>query len=208
LGRSGEGSGVVKHHAFVSNDRGTTWRDIVVADVAIGEACVAAGCSSDYYIGHGAVAADAEGDLVFLYDGATEAFGPQRIYAKRSTNGGRTWSAAVALSVTGENATSPAVEQVGNGDVRAWYMQTAHGDDADAWNVWFRSSRNGGRTWSAPIKISDATGGADYKTPDGFLEVYGDYGEIVITNTGKTVAAWGEGFSWIGPGGTWINRQV
>ena len=38
-------------------------------------------------------------------------------------------------------------------------------------------------------------------------EVYGDYGEIAVTNAGKTVATWGEGFSYTGPGGTWFNVQ-
>jgi hypothetical protein len=58
------------------------------------------------------------------------------------------------------------------------------------------------------VKISDATSGADYKTPDGFLDVYGDYGEIDVTSAGKTIGVWGEGFSWIGPGGSWFNREA
>jgi hypothetical protein len=63
-------------------------------------------------------------------------------------------------------------------------------------------------TWSAPVKVSDApAGAAGYVGADGFAEVYGDYGEIAVTNTGKTVAAWGEGFSYTGPGGTWFNVQ-
>jgi hypothetical protein len=66
---------------------------------------------------------------------------------------------------------------------------------------------DGGATWAAAVKISDLGTGAPYKTANGFLEVYGDYGEIAITNTGKTIATWGEGFSWTGPGGAWINRQ-
>jgi hypothetical protein len=41
----------------------------------------------------------------------------------------------------------------------------------------------------------------------GFNEVYGDYGEAGITNEGKTIANWGEGFSWTGPGGVWFNRK-
>ena len=45
------------------------------------------------------------------------------------------------------------------------------------------------------------------RNPIGFAEIYGDYGEMGITNTGKTFAAWGEGFSYTGPGGTWINVQ-
>jgi hypothetical protein len=58
------------------------------------------------------------------------------------------------------------------------------------------------------VKISDAVSGADYKNPAGFLEFYGDYGEVAITNTGKTIAVWGEGFSWTGPGGAWFARQA
>jgi hypothetical protein len=50
--------------------------------------------------------------------------------------------------------------------------------------------------------------GAEYKTEDGYLDVYGDYGEIDVTNSGKTIAVWGEGFSWIGPGGSWFNREL
>jgi hypothetical protein len=57
------------------------------------------------------------------------------------------------------------------------------------------------------VKISDATSGAGYKSAAGYQETYGDYGEIGVTNTGKTFAAWGEGFSWSGPGGVWFNLQ-
>src|SRR5204863_330360 len=82
-----------------------------------------------------------------------------------------------------------------------WYMQTADGDNPDAWNVWYRSSTDGGTTWTAPVKIDDApAGAAGYVGADGFAEIYGDYGEIAVTNTGKTFAAWGEGFSYTGPG--------
>jgi hypothetical protein len=74
--------------------------------------------------------------------------------------------------------------------------------------VWYRSSADGGKTWTAPVNISDASGGAVYKETDGFREPYGDYGEMGITSTGRTIAAWGEGRSYIGPGGVWINRQI
>ena len=87
-------------------------------------------------------------------------------------------------------------------------MQTAHGDAPNTWNVWYCSSPDGGRAWTRPVKLSDATSGAAYKSVDGFDEVYGDYGQICITNEGKTSAAWGEGLSWIGPGGVWVNSQL
>ena len=45
------------------------------------------------------------------------------------------------------------------------------------------------------------------RPPAGFVELYGDYGEIAITNLGKAVAVWGEGASYTGPGGVWVNRE-
>jgi hypothetical protein len=205
----GQGSspeGVVQHHAFVSTNQGTSWQNVVVDTVEIGEACVADGCSSDFYLGHSGVSADAAGNLVLVYDGATTPGGQQLAFARRSTNGGLTWSARTPLSTIGEHATGPVVESRGAGDVRVWYAQT-NGDSHDAWNIWYRSSTDGGVTWTAAVKISDASTGADYKSADGFLEFYGDYGEIAITSAGKTIGTWGEGFSWTGPGGTWFNRQ-
>ena len=205
-GTGGSAVGVVEHRAFVSTNTGASWTNVLVDTVPVGEPCTAEGCGSDFYLGHSAVSSDASGNLVYVYDGATVDQGPQTIWARRSTDGGLNWSARTALSVAGEEATSPTVEGLGGGDFRSWYMQTA-GGNVDAWNVWYRTSSNGGSTWSAPVKISDAASGASYKTPQGFLEVYGDYGEIAITNTGKTVGVWGEGTSYNGPGGVWINVQ-
>ncbi len=199
--------GMVQQRAFVSKDHGATWTNVLVDTVPIGEPCTAAGCTSDFYLGHSGVSTDANGTLSYVYDGATVDQGPQRIWVRRSTDDGLTWGSRTALSVAGEEATSPTVEATGNGDIRVWYMQT-NGNDTDAWNVWYRSSKDGGTTWTAPVKISDATGGAAYKTPQGFQEVYGDYGEIAITSAGKTFGVWGEGTSWTGPGGVWWNLQT
>jgi hypothetical protein len=85
-------------------------------------------------------------------------------------------------------------------------MQTT-GSDVDAWNVYYRRSTDGGATWSAAVDISDASSGAPYKSAAGFLEVYGDYGEMAITSAGKSIAVWGEGTSYTGPGGVWFNRE-
>jgi hypothetical protein len=204
-----EGGSEIWHHAIISRDKGATWQNVVVAKVANGEACVAAGCGPDFYTGQTSVVSDASGHLVFAYEGATVDGGPQRVYISRSSNGGRTWTAGQPVSVNGENATGPRLASSGGGNVRMWYMQTSGGDDPDAWNVWYRTSSDGGSTWSAPVKLNDAPGGAaGYVNADGsFEEVYGDYGEIAVTASGKTIATWGEGFSWTGPGGTWFNIQ-
>jgi hypothetical protein len=201
-------SGEVWHHAVISRDKGETWENVVVAKVPQGEFCVADGCGPDFYAGQTSVVSDAPGHLVFAYEGPTVAGGPQRVYVSRSSNSGRTWTQGVPLSVAGENATQPRLASSGGDNVRIWYMQTADGDNPDAWNVWYRSSSNGGQSWSTPVKISDApAGAAAYINEDGFDEVYGDYGEIAVTNTGKTVATWGEGLSYTGPGGSWFNIQ-
>jgi len=202
--------GEVWHHAVISRDRGATWEDNVVAKVPVGEACVAAGCKPDFYIGQTSVVSDAPGHLVFAYEGPAVGGSPQRVYVATSSDEGRTWSAGKPLSVSGEDATQPRLASSGGGNVRMWYMQTSGGDDPDAWNVWYRSSTNGGASWSSPVKIDDASpgGGAPgYINANGFAEIYGDYGEIAVTNTGKTFATWGEGFSYTGPGGTWFNVQ-
>jgi hypothetical protein len=198
----------IEHHVFISRDKGATWEDELVATVNPGVVCDAAGCGPDFYVGHTALAVDAGGAVVLLYDGATTGGGLQTISAVRSTDAGRSWSAPVALSKAGENSTAPAVESGAAGDVRAWYYETSGGGNDDAWNVWYRRSSDGGLTWTAAVNISDAGGGAAYKTPAGFLEVYGDYGEVAITSAGKTIATWGEGISWTGPGGCWINREL
>lgn len=194
--------GIVKQHLFVSRDRGTTWENVVMDKVHLGPPCTTAGCYGDFHSGHSGLSADEDGDLVYVYDGAVESGGPQRAWVRTSTDAGRTWSERVGLSRPGVHTTGPVVDAKGNGDFRSWYAEQ---NDTDRWNVYYRRSTDGGATWSPSVLLSDATSGAKYKNADGFLEFYGDYGEIAITSQGKTIGVWGEGFSWIGPGGVWFN---
>ena len=210
LDYSGPGSSLVGQaqvNVLRSTNSGASFTASVVDTVELAPDCTAAGCTPDYYPGHSAITADSAGTLVLLYDGATASKGNETIWSRRSTDGGATWSARQAISTAGEMADFPAAEARGAGDVRAYYMQT-NGGSFDAWNVWYRASTDGGVTWAAPVKISDVTAGATYKTANGFLEPYGDYGEAAITNTGKFIGIWGEGNSYTGPGGVWFNRQT
>jgi hypothetical protein len=195
--------GPVQIHAITSDDGGLTWTDVVVDTVELGVPCTSEWCYADYYDGHAAIAADRDGDLVIAYDGARTAGGPRRIWVRSSTDGGLTWSARTAISPRGVNAGFPAAVGAGDDRVRLWFMDQRTG----RWNVWYRRSSDLGATWSDPVRISDATSGTAYKDADGFTEVYGDYGEIGITSTGRTVAVWGEGASYRGPGGAWFNRE-
>ncbi|HEY0390014.1 MAG TPA: sialidase family protein [Gaiellales bacterium] len=201
--------GEIWHHAIISRDNGANWQNVVVAKVPVGEPCTSEGCGPDFYTGQTSVVTDGQGDLVFAYEGPGAALGPQRVYISVSTDEGRTWSAGQAVSANGENATGPRLASSGSGgDARIWYMQTSGGDGAGSWNVWYRSSQNGGRSWSSPVEIDDAPAGATgYVNARGFDEIYGDYGEMSVTSAGKSIAVWGEGFSYLGPGGTWFNVQ-
>ena len=108
----GQGStpeGVVQHHTFVSTNQGATWTNVLVDSVELGEPCIAAGCYSDFYMGHNGVSADASGNLVIVYDGAITSGGKQLTFARRSTDGGLNWSSRTALSVSGEHSTGPVV---------------------------------------------------------------------------------------------------
>jgi hypothetical protein len=209
LNYGGQGSNFdrsVKHVAFISNDKGRTWHRSLVDTVQRGIPCVSAGCSDDFYIGQASVANDAKGHLVFAYEGAAVDGRPQRVYVRSSDDDGETWGSRVALSTAGENSTGPRVDSVGNGDVRIWYHETSSLDPV-AWNVWYRDSSDGGATWARPVRLSTATTGAGYLSDAGFAEIYGDYGEIAITSAGRTVATWGEGSSYIGPGNVWVAVQ-
>ena len=202
-GPGGAAEGTQNVHVFRSEDGGATWSELVIEELELGRECVSQGCYGDYYDSGPALAQDANGDLVFVYNGASEHFGPQAVFARSSTDGGVTWSEPVQLSKPGINSAFPAAVGDGDDGVRVWFMSQRD----RRWKVWYRTSADLGQTWSARERLSDAVSGTAYKHPKGFNEVYGDYGEIAITNEGHTVATWGEGTSYFGPGGIWFNRE-
>jgi hypothetical protein len=194
--------GEVRIHVYASDDRGATWTDTVVDRVQLGSGCTSAGCYPDFY-DSGPVLAQTSNGLTLVYTGATAVGAPRTAWSRSSTDGGRTWSARVTISTPGANAGFATAAGSGT-SVRLWY-----GEQVNArWNVWYRTSTNLGASWSTPLKISDATSGTAYKNANGFLEMYGDYGEIAVTNRGKTIGVWAEGSSYTGPGQVWFNREL
>jgi hypothetical protein len=189
---------------FRSHDEGATWDELVVDELELGRECTSRSCYGDFYDSGPALAADADGDLVIVYNGASRHFGPQTVYARSSSNGGITWSDRVPLSKDGANSAFPAAAGEGDDVVRVWFMAQRN----QRWQVWYRTTDDLGDTWSSREKLSDATSGTVYKHPTGFDEAYGDYGEIAITSDGHTIGVWGEGTSYHGPGGVWFNRQT
>lgn len=201
-----ESTGPVFIHAMQSGDGGRSWRTALVDVVAEQPACTSDGCPPDFLGPSVGVAGSGSSNLILVYNGAVAPQQPQRIFVRRSNDGGANWGARTELSDAPHSANGafPAVVGGAGGDFRAWYMDDRNG--SDAWNVWFRRSDDGGRTWSSESRLSNAGRGAPYKTPAGFAHPYGDYGGLAVTSQGFTFAIWGEGTSYAGPGGTWMNR--
>jgi len=74
------------------------------------------------------------------------------------------------------------------------------------WNTIYRSSTNGGATWSAETQLSGPARGYDYILHDGFRFPFGDYFGLAIDSEGTTHAVWGEGRDYKSPGSIWYAR--
>jgi len=212
---SGQAKGATNLYVTKSTTGGATWTTSLV-DVS--QAAPPCGCGGwDFWGGQMALGLDASDRVYVLWNANRVKYGPQRLFFKSSTDGVN-WSAAadVSRAPVGANNAFPALVATGNGDVRIAWMDDRNGFDAGSndpnarWNTYYRSSTDGGATWSTESQLSAFVAGYTYKlaTPkDGYLQPYGDYFEMDIDSDGKTVAIWGEGNSYVGPGNVWFARQ-
>ena len=149
---------------------------------------------------------DTAGQLYALWNAGTVDGGPERIWYSTSKDGA-TWSpkADVSLAPAGVDHAFPAVAAGAAGDIRiAWMDQR----NAGHWNVYYRSSVDGGTTWSGETQLSSSVPAYTYIFPDGFRFPFGDYFDLTIDNLGHTQACWGEGYNWNTPGNVWYTRQL
>src|ERR671935_40190 len=198
--------------SFMQNNKSSQY---VARSDDVSQPVVQCGCPGwDYWGPQMALAVDAKDRVYVLWDAAHTNSGIQRLYLSRSVDGASTWSTPrdVSLAPAGANHLFPALAARGDGDVRIAWMDDRNGfdtgnDDPNGrWNVYYRSSADGGATWSAEAKLSQYVPGYPYKyaTPqDGFAEPYGDYFEVDVDGAGVTHAIWGEGPSYVGPGNVW-----
>jgi hypothetical protein len=96
----------------------------------------------------------------------------------------------------------PRIEGGASGRLSVIWMDDRLGDPLDhtnGWNVWYRTSVNGGRTWAGPsVRVSQFDAGRSESHPNGFDFPYGDYQGIDITPGGRAVMTWGEGHNYVG----------
>jgi len=203
------GSDAIRIVVYTSNDRGSTFTSQVLDSGAVPIVCgMERTCEPEHFDSQVSIAADASGDLAVVYNLASTPKGPLPVYLRTSSSAG--WSRRTRLSpprtAAGEPVISsaPAVTGAGRGEFHLMFQD----DRTGRWNTWYRATSNGGKDWTAPVRLSDARAGARYKRAAGYTAAYGDYGGIAVNARGQVVVVWGEGVSERGPGGSWSNLQT
>jgi hypothetical protein len=204
---NGGAKGKVNIYISKSTDGGNTWTTQVLDVSSSPPDCSAFSCGWAYLGAAIAMTSDTSGNLYALWNAGSEPRGPERIYFSKSIDGGNTWSPRQDMTTNPQvvHHNFPAIAATGNGGVRiAWMDARAANGGLDRWNVYYRSSADGGSTWSSEVDISTYVKGYDtYIFKDGFRFPYGDYFEIDVDEQGTNHLIWGEGFNWDSPGSIW-----
>lgn len=200
------GTGKVNLYTSRSTDGGRNWTTTRMVTSSAAPECWEYRCESGFLGAQIAIASDAAGTLYTLWNAGTRYEAPQRIYFASSTTAGETWSAAtdVSRAPPGVEHAFPALVAGEAGDVRIAWMDTRQ---APLWNTFYRSSTNGGATWSAESRLSNFAAGYGYIQPKGYSFPFGDYFEMDIDSQGRTQAVWGEGLNFRSPGSIWYSSS-
>jgi len=207
--QNGGAKGPVNLYISKSTDGGRTWSNNLIDVSGSPPDCSAYLCGWAFLGAQITMTSDASGTLYALWNAGAADKAPERIYFAKSTDGGTTWfaKADVSSAPAGLAHAFPAIIAGKAGDVRiAWMDARTPNTNGPLWNTYYRSSTNGGATWSAESDISTYVAGFDYIQPGGFNFPFGDYFEIDIDDRGTTHAIWGEGRNYDTPGSIWYAR--
>ena len=171
----------------------------------LGRECTSRSCYGDFYDSGPALAADEDGDLVIVYNGASEHFGPQAVFA-RSSHRRRA------------HLDRPRARSRWPASTRPSPPPPARATTAPA--LWFMAQRNAPVEGLVPddersrrdLERAREDLGRDIRAPSTSTRTASTRCTATTARsrspaTGNTVAVWGEGKSYYGPGGVWFNRQ-
>jgi hypothetical protein len=199
----------------------TTTFSPVIAQSPQGPPCPFSSCGFAYFGGQDAIAIDAAGTVYLAWqDGQvhSERASPPIIMLSRCQ---ANCLAASGWSLVGRiddkagsgcpdsscYALFPNLVAGARGEVSATWMDDRNDaldevvDHSDGWNLWYRTSTNGGITWtSSGQRISVFDPSQTQSEPDGFLFPYGDYTGLALNPScrNQPVMVWGEGHDWLG----------
>jgi hypothetical protein len=208
--QNGGAKGNVNLYISISTDRGTTWTTKLLDVSSSPPDCSAFSCGWAFLGAAISMTSDSAGNLYALWNAGSAPKGPERIYFSKSTDRGNTWSAKqdVSTAAQGVEHSFPAIAAAGAGDVRIAWMdtRTAASGAIDRWNVYYRSSTNGGSTWTSEVDVSTYVKGYSYIFHEGFRFPYGDYFEMDVDEQGTNHLIFGEGPDYNGPGSIWYTK--
>jgi hypothetical protein len=197
----------------------TTTFSPVIATSPEGPKCPYSSCGFSYFGPQDAIAIDSAGKLYLAWQTASAKQSPPIINLSTCSSNclsASGWSFASRVDdKTASNcpasacyALFPNLVGAGPGQVYATWMDDRNDsldgtvDHVDGYNLWFRSSTNGGASWTGPgQQISQFDPSQSQSTPNGFLFPYGDYTGLIMNTTCKTPApamTWGVGHDWVG----------
>jgi hypothetical protein len=192
-----------------SPDGGRTWNTTLLDVSGVPPSCELENCETGFLGAQIALTSDSAGTLYALWNAGAANGGPERIYFSTSTTSGASWSAHVSVSSAASRVEHgfPTIAAGASGDVRIAWMDTRASAPRDMlWNTYYRSSTNGGATWSAETRLSGPARGYNYILATGFRFPFGDYFSMAIDDQGTTHVVWGEGQDYKSPGSIWYTR--
>ena len=203
--RSGEGQGPVNLYVSRSLNGGRDWATALLDVSGAPPECATDECGWAYLGAQIALTSDAAGTLYALWNAGPISKGAERVYFSSSTTSGASWSGKSEVSTApyGASHAFPTIVAGMAGDVRIAWMDTRNNP---LWNTYYRSSTNGGATWSSEVQLSGYVPGYSYIDREGFKFPFGDYFEMDIDNRGDTQAVWGEGLTYESPGSIWYSN--
>jgi hypothetical protein len=206
--QNGRAKGPVNLFISKSSDGGKSWSNTLLDVSGDPRDCSVDQCGWAYLGAAITMTSDARGTLYALWNAGPLGKSPNRIWFSRSADAGRSWSAPTDVSKAraGAEHAFPAIAARGSGDVRISWMDSRALTDNTLWNTYYRSSTNGGSSWSTERDISSFVGGVQYIKRDGFEFPFGDYYELDIDDLGTTQVVNGQGLNYDSPGAIWYTR--
>jgi len=191
-----------------SSDGGSTWTKTIIDNGGTAPPCSHCGAGA-YFGAQMSLSIGSDDTIYLLYNMSSDLTNgaSQRIYFRTSTDHGNTYSARqdVSLAATGvENSFPTVLSGTVAGDVRvAWQDNRNSG----YWNTMYRSSTNGGISFSPESFVSSYVPGYSYLTTSGYQLPYGDYIRMALDSVGKIHVAWGEAPCYKCLGNIWVGNE-